>query len=643
VTVPGKTVTSNPAKLTVVPDTQPPVVMGAAGIQGQTAAVDVGVSFDETLDATAAVDKSHYNITGGTINTVTYFDKSPGVVINVSGLNVANGYTVAITALPDPIGNKLTTNVDFKISGEKWGQVGAIPSEPNKGPVGVLAVSTNGFDLFSDGIGNWAAYDETTLVYDQATGPFDKKVRVVYNEPSSRWARAGLVARETSNFGEARAAQEGGTASRYQKVLVTPVGPVPGNPGNDNGNNDYETNRRLAAGGATSDAGNASGASPPYPNAWERIQRVKNFDGNDMITVFRSDDGVTWVRLGSTVWPNDDSPTPLAASMFVGPEWAPENGNIDDDKDSVWIAKFRDYGDTWGPAPAAPQRDYSIGVNFASDRDPAGNGASLLADADVAGAAKQKFWNNGAGQNSTLAALAADKAGAKTATTASVNWSANGQWTSYYDGETNNVLAGADFRMMHGFLDTGDSTTSVVEFKDLPADLTGNGYDVYVYVQGGIGPRGGGYRVTDGAGKVLRDYVYARGAANAPFYTPVPEGTTIDNYGVGNYVLFKGLKEANIKIEATTAGAIGTKGLPRGVGAPRAPINGIQLVAPGSASSVTPTVGIGKDTDGKWKITYTGTLYSSDKPDGTLTPVTGATSPYTIPDGVNAIRFYRSK
>jgi hypothetical protein len=81
--------------------------------------------------------------------------------------------------------------------------------------------------------------------------------------------------------------------------------------------------------------------------------------------------------------------------MFVGRSGS-ENGNIDDDKDSVWIAKFRDYGDTWGPAPAAPQRDYSIGVNFASDRDPAGNGASLLADADVAGAAKQKFWNNGA-------------------------------------------------------------------------------------------------------------------------------------------------------------------------------------------------------------------------------------------------------
>jgi len=340
------------------------------------------------------------------------------VLVGLDGVQfiVANTDLQALNGNAAPIklqiGNKLTKNVDFKISGEKWGQVGAIPSEPNKGPVGVLAVSTNGFDLFSDGIGNWAAYDETTLVYDQATGPFDKKVRVVYNEPSSRWARAGLVARETSNFGEARAAQEGGTASRYQKVLVTPVGPVPGNPGNDNGNNDYETNRRLAAGGATSDAGNASGASPPYPNAWERIQRVKNFDGNDMITVFRSDDGVTWVRLGSTVWPNDDSPTPLAASMFVGPEWAPENGNIDDDKDSVWIAKFRDYGDTWGPAPAAPQRDYSIGVNFASDRDPAGNGASLLADADVAGAAKQKFWNNGAGQNSTLAALAADKAGA---------------------------------------------------------------------------------------------------------------------------------------------------------------------------------------------------------------------------------------
>ena len=43
-----------------------------------------------------------------------------------------------------------------------------------------------------------------------------------------------------------------------------------------------------------------------------------------------------------------------------------------------------------------------------------------------------------------------------------------------------------------------------------------------------------------------------------------------------------------------------------------------------------------------WVITYTGTLYSSSTVNGTYAPVSGATSPYTIPIGAAPLQFYRS-
>ena len=50
-----------------------------------------------------------------------------------------------------------------------------------------------------------------TFVYEQVTGDFDKKLRVEYQDLSSQWARAGLIARDVTNFGGVdRATQEGG-------------------------------------------------------------------------------------------------------------------------------------------------------------------------------------------------------------------------------------------------------------------------------------------------------------------------------------------------------------------------------------------------------------------------------------------------
>jgi hypothetical protein len=251
------------------------------------------------------------------------------VVLTVSGLTVGNTYTVTVSNVKDLSGNVMTAaSLNFAVSAMKWGVVGG--NELALGN-GVLATAEDGFDVYSDGIGEWGTYDEATFVYEEITGDFDKVLRVEYQDASSQWARAGLVARDVTNFGVGRTAQVGGLAGRYQKVHVNPVLTAMGTAGN----NSYEGNRRLATGAETTTAG--GGGVPQYPNAWCRLKRAA-----DLFTIFRSDDGVTWTQLGTTTFTE-----PMPTTVYVGPEYSPENGNILEDSGlrATWVAKFRDYGD----------------------------------------------------------------------------------------------------------------------------------------------------------------------------------------------------------------------------------------------------------------------------------------------------------
>ena len=161
-----------------------------------------------------------------------------------------------------------------------WGVVGGDQLHLGNG---VVAVGPNGFDVYSDGISEWNNYDESTFVYEQVTGDFDKKLRVEYQDASSQWARAGLAMRDVTNFGVDAVTQTGdptgaqnnttgtppysGKAGRYQKIHVNPVGPTLTGPGT-NGNGLWEGNRRLDVGGPSSTALTGLNATPQYPNAW---------------------------------------------------------------------------------------------------------------------------------------------------------------------------------------------------------------------------------------------------------------------------------------------------------------------------------------------------------------------------------------
>jgi len=327
--VPTFSKASAAATLTVVPDTFGPLLVAASALASETGnTFDVGVTFDESVTAASAGTLANYTVSAGTISAVKYYAGSPGVVLTVAGLTVGNTYTVTVANVVDLVGNKMSTaSKDFKVSPMKWGVVGA--KELGLGN-GVLAVAENGFDVYSDSIAEWGTYDEATFVYEEVTGDFDKVLRVEYQDSSSQWARAGLIARDVTNFGVDNATQTAGEAGRYQKVHVNPVVTAMGTAGN----NSWEGNRRIATGAATTTAG--GGGIPQYPNAWCRLQRA-----GDLFTIFRSDDGVTWTQLGTTTFTE-----PMPARLFVGPEFAPENGNltVESGLRGVWLAKFRDYG-----------------------------------------------------------------------------------------------------------------------------------------------------------------------------------------------------------------------------------------------------------------------------------------------------------
>jgi len=363
-TVTPISVTSSVATLTVLADTTPPVLSAGAMMDPTAGTVDVGVAFNKPVDDVSGSNPANYSLSSGTITSFTWCtnrftadSQNPLVMIRKqSALLTVTGLSgsaiVTVKNITDTHGNKVTsTNIPVTVAANlSWGVVGANQLASNGWWNAAAPVAPNGFDVYSDGVGEWGTYDETTFVYEKVTGDFDKKVRVEYQDGSSTWGRAGIIVRDVLNFGVDQAAQTGsaatappydGLAGRYQKCHVNPVGLELSGPGNQ-GNASWEGNRRLDTGGASTSCLTNANATPLYPNAWCRIQRK-----GQTFSIFRSADGVNWELLGQTVWGQDDqTKTPMPDTLYVGPEFSPENGNVTLAADKgTFLARFRDYGD----------------------------------------------------------------------------------------------------------------------------------------------------------------------------------------------------------------------------------------------------------------------------------------------------------
>jgi len=126
--------------------------------------------------------------------------------------------------------------------------------------------------------------------------------------------------------------------------------------------------------------------------------------------------------------------------------------------------------------------------------------------------------------------------------------------------------------MMNGCLNPAWSSApaspvSVLSVKSLPTALTTGGYDVYVYVLGGIPSETRGYEYTIGTTTIHVTQVGPTPAATTPYaFTLAPDN------GSGSYIVFRNLTTATFDLLVKSGTQTSNQY--------RSPVNGIQIVSP---------------------------------------------------------------
>ncbi len=230
--------------------------------------------------------------------------------------------------------------------------------------------------------------------------------------------------------------------------------------------------------------------------------------------------------------------------------------------------------------PGAPR--LAISIDFQGGGT---NGTpALMAASETAGAVPLANWTSLAGGSGTAASLH-DSAGAST--TAGVTWSSSNGWSTHI------ADSAGDNRMMKGYLDTSNTSTTTVNVTSIPAAFTGGGYDVYVYCDGDAGSTKAGQYTLGGTTTEALD---TGGVHFSGTYVPAAASA-------GNYVRF-----SNLSATSFTLGARGNQSY----SGPRAPVNGLQIVArppaaPASLVAIPSASGGGIDL--AWSPVSGATLY----------------------------------
>jgi hypothetical protein len=311
----GFTTNSAVANLAVLPDTTPPVVVGATAFPGTT---KVGIMFNEALDPATAGTAANYQVNGVAVTAANVRTNVANELTNERNLvqltvptALSADFTVTVVGVKDLKGNAMvSTPVSGKLINMTITDIGSPASEPGgPDPQAPSVVNTWGpgaFDVLTTGSNDyWNNADGFNFVHAPKTNSFDVKVRVVSVSPIDNWSAGAIEVREgpvTTNGG-------GWELSRHYFGKVDYGGPdIVLNSLTAVGANAYEFNGRLAPGDPTlRETSNAApggsvgwtgtagpGAGPPaYPNAWIRIARVKNGTSDHMLG-YSSIDGVTW-------------------------------------------------------------------------------------------------------------------------------------------------------------------------------------------------------------------------------------------------------------------------------------------------------------------------------------------------------------
>ncbi|HEX7859458.1 MAG TPA: PA14 domain-containing protein [Verrucomicrobiae bacterium] len=136
------------------------------------------------------------------------------------------------------------------------------------------------YSLVGGGNELWGAQDEGLFGFYPTNGNFDVRVRVESLENVHRYAKTGLMVRESLS-----------STARMVSLFATPTGPTELPPEEPIGENEVEFNFRRGTGDGSN---NINLGSPGYPNAWLRLARRGN-----IVYGLVSRDGVNWTKSAS--------------------------------------------------------------------------------------------------------------------------------------------------------------------------------------------------------------------------------------------------------------------------------------------------------------------------------------------------------
>ena len=287
-------ITSAPASLSVIRDTNPPVVIQANNL-GTT---NVQIVFSKLVAAATATNLADYVFTDGLpVTGAALQADGVTVVLTTAAMTDGSNYWVVINGVQDlaSFPNTIATNTVITFL--------ALPFAPydlgNPAVSSTVTATTNGLNVTATGSDFGGSTDQGNFSCQLYSGDFDVCVQVAGLGLSDVFAKAGLMARETLT-----------TSSRFAAALATPA------------MNGSFFEWRDPVGSASVTTGNFPAN---YPNTWLRLNRVGN-----TFTGFASYDGQVWTQLGSDT-------ISLPSQIYLGYSVSSHSTN------SLTTAQFRNF------------------------------------------------------------------------------------------------------------------------------------------------------------------------------------------------------------------------------------------------------------------------------------------------------------
>lgn len=257
---------SDPATVTVITDTNPPTLVSASSLNGQS----IGLCFNERVTAASAQSNANYIVNNGVVTVTSATLRSNAnnttVLLQVTGLSSQAGtvFTVRATNIFDAsfTGNRGGGTVQGVVHGLTATNIG-----PANGAT--FTCASNRFEMSTDGAGLAGTADTFHFASMGRTNDFDVRVRLAQLTGTNVNGQAGLVARVDQTAG-----------SRTINAFVTPLP----------GDNAYHATYRSSSGGATAAwPGGSDKTGVPLPNAWVRLTRA-----GDIFTAYHGTNGTDW-------------------------------------------------------------------------------------------------------------------------------------------------------------------------------------------------------------------------------------------------------------------------------------------------------------------------------------------------------------